>query len=221
MDRHILLVEDNKEIQRANKDMLELLGYKVTLAMNLSEARSVLEKETPDVIVLDIMLPDGSGLDFLSELREQSRIPVLLLTAMNTAEDTVTGFSTGADDYLSKPYNYKVLAARVEALLRRAGQMPEILQKDELKLDVLAMKAFLHDKDLMLTQKDFTLLLIFTQNENKVISNEYLHEKVWNSSFYNSTVALKSAVSRLRKKLAGSDFIISATRGEGYLFRKR
>jgi len=221
MDRHILLVEDNEEIQAANKDMLELLGYEVTLAMNLAEARNELKHKSPDVIVLDIMLPDGNGLDFLTELRAQSQIPVLMLTAMGTPDDTVTGFSTGADDYIAKPYDYKVLAARIEALLRRAERMPETLQKGSLKLDIMASKAFLRGVNLQLTQKDFTLMLVFTQNEGKVISNEYLYEKVWSGTFNADPVALRKAVSRLRKKLGESDYNISAIRGEGYLFEKK
>ena len=221
MDKHILLVEDNAEIQIANKDMLELLGYTVTLAMNLAEARSALKNEAPDVIVLDIMLPDGNGLDFLAELRAQSQIPVLMLTALGTSDDTVVGFSIGADDYIAKPYDYKVLAARIEALLRRAERMPEVLQKGTLRLDVLASRAFLRGENLQLTQKEFTMLLFFTQNEGKIISGDYLYEKVWNAALNDSTVALKNALSRLRKKLDDSDYTISALRGRGYLFEHR
>jgi len=221
MDRHILLVEDNEEIQLANKDMLELLGYEITLAMSLSEARSALKNKTLDGIVLDTMLPDGNGLDFLAELRKHSQIPVLMLTALGTAEDTVAGFSSGADDYLAKPYEYKVLSARIAALLRRAGQMPTAFQKGSLKLDIQANQALLHGEDLLLTQKDFTLLLIFTQNEEKVISSEHLYEKVWKMTFNDSPSALKSAVSRLRKKLDDSDYAISAVRGKGYVFEHR
>ena len=220
MDRHILLVEDNAEIQLANKDMLELLGYTITLAMNLAEARNAVTSRAPDVIVLDIMLPDGSGLDFLAELRGYSQVPVLMLTALGTADDTVTGFSAGADDSLAKPYAYQVLAARIDALLRRAGRMPELLQKGALRLDVIANQAFLHGKDLLLTPKDFVLLLIFTQNEGRVIGNEYLYQKVWNSSLNDSPIALKNAISRLRKKLSDSDYTISVARGEGYRFER-
>ena len=220
MDRHILLVEDNEEIQAANKDMLELIGYEVTLAMNLAEARYALKHKNHDVIVLDIMLPDGNGLDFLMELRTYSQIPVLMLTAMGTSEDTVAGFSTGADDYIAKPYDYKVLAARIEALLRRAGRIPEMLQKGSLQLDVVANQAFLHGKDLLLTPKDFTLLVVFTQNEGRLIGNEYLYEKVWKGSFNDNPMALRNAVSRLRKKLVDSGYTISVTRGEGYLFEE-
>ena len=218
MNKHILLVEDNQEIQLANKDMLALLGYTVTLAMSLAEARSALENESPDAVVLDIMLPDGSGLDFLTELRAHSHVPVLMLTALGTSDDTVTGFSIGADDYIAKPYDYKVLAARIEALLRRAERMPETLQKGSLKLDIMASKAFLQGDDLLLTQKEFAMLLVFAQNEDKLVSDEYLYEKIWSGTFNDDPVALRNTVSRLRKKLVNSEYTVSVARGEGYLF---
>jgi len=220
MDKHILLVEDNVEIQLANKDMLELLGYTVTLAMSLAEAQSALENEAPNVIVLDIMLPDGNGLDFLAELRAHSQIPVLMLTALGTSDDTVTGFSIGADDYIAKPYDYKILAVRIEALLRRAERMPETLQKGSLKLDIMASKAFLQGDDLLLTQKEFAMLLVFAQNEDKLVSDEYLYEKIWSGTFNDDPVALRNTVSRLRKKLVNSEYTVSVTRGEGYLFQR-
>jgi len=221
MDKHILLVEDNVEIQLANKDMLELLGYTVTLAMSIAEARATLESKTPDVIVLDIMLPDGSGLDFLAELRAHSQLPVLMLTALGTADDTVTSFSAGADDYISKPYDYKVLAARIEALLRRTGRMPEVLQNGSISLEIFASKAFLYGENLQLTQKEFTLLLFFMQNEGKVVSGDYLYETIWTGSFNADPSALRKVISRLRKKLVESNYSISAIRGEGYLFEHR
>ena len=220
MDKHILLVEDNVEIQLANKDMLELLGYTVTLAMSLAEAQSALKNEAPDAIVLDIMLPDGNGLDFLAELRAYSQIPVLMLTALGTSDDTVTGFSIGADDYIAKPYDYKVLAVRIEALLRRAERMPETLQKSSLKLDIMASKAFLRGDDLLLTQKEFAMLLVFAQNEDKLVSDEYLYKKIWSGTFNDDPVALRNTVSRLRKKLVNSEYTVSVTRGEGYLFQR-
>ena len=220
MDKAILLVEDNKGIQLANKDMLELLGYKVILAMSLAEARGILKSEMPDVIVLDILLPDGSGLDFLGELRAFSHVPVLMLSALDSVDDTVAGFTGGADDYLAKPYEYKVLSARIEALLRRAEQMPKILQKGSLTLDILARRAFLHEEDLLLTQKDFMMLLVFIQNESRIISGEFLYEKIWKADLHYNAFALKNAVSRLRKKLGETEYTISAIRGKGYLFER-
>lgn len=139
----LLLIEDNPRIQLANKDMLEMLGYEVAIAMNLAEARACLSAQKPDVAVLDIMLPDGSGLDFLRELRRIADLPVLMLTALRTTEDIVRGLSLGTDDYLAKPYAYPVLAARVDALLRRSARVPETLTKGALRFDLLANQTFL------------------------------------------------------------------------------
>lgn len=216
----LLLIEDNPRIQLANKDMLELLGYEVSLAMNLSEAKACLLAQTPDMVVLDIMLPDGSGLDFLRELHQNSNIPMLLLTALGTAEDTVRGLSLGADDYLAKPYAYPVLAARVEALLRRAEQIPEKLTRDRLSLDVAASVATLDGTDLLLTQKEFALLLILTQHKERFISAEYLYEKAWKQPMVGDSQALKKTVFNLRKKIENSGWRIDWSRGEGYCFER-
>jgi DNA-binding response OmpR family regulator len=114
---NILLVEDDWEIQENNKDLLESSGnYAVHIAMNLAEAREQLSKETPDIIVLDIMLPDGNGLDFIKEIND---IPVLLLSALGNKNDIVKGLRAGGDDYLAKPYDDIVLLARIESLLHR------------------------------------------------------------------------------------------------------
>lgn len=216
----MLLIEDNPRIQLANKDMLELLGYEVAIAMNLAEARACLLAQTPDVVVLDIMLPDGSGLDFLRELCQNTGIPVLMLTALGSTEDTVRGLSLGADDYLSKPYAYPILAARVETLLRRAQQVPERIHKGRLCLDVTADVATLDGADLLLSQKEFSLLLIFVQNEERFISAEYLYEKVWKQPMAGNSNTLKTTINRLREKIKSCGYRIEWSRGEGYCFQR-
>jgi DNA-binding response OmpR family regulator len=200
--------------------MLRRRGYDVAAALSLQEARERLTKAAPDAIALDIMLPDGSGLDFMRELRRESNIPILLLTGLGTPEDVVRGLTDGGDDYLTKPYDFGVLLARVEALLRRAGRFPDAVQKGPLSLDVMSGRALLHGEDLLLTRKDFALLTLFTQNEDKAIGAEYLYEELWKTPMADDTQAIKSAVSRLRKKLAGSGYTILNKRGEGYLFER-
>jgi DNA-binding response OmpR family regulator len=217
----ILLVEDNEQILYGNDRMLKRRGYDTMMALTLREARECMIKIAPDVIVLDIMMPDGSGLDFMRELRRESNIPVLLLTGLTTPEDIVRGLTEGGDDYLTKPYDFNVLLARLEALLRRSGRITEVVQKGPLKLDVLAGLAFINGGDLLLAQKEFSLLLLFVQNEGEIMSAEYLYEKIWKTPFINATQAIKSAVSRLRSKLIDSGYTISAIRGEGYVFRRK
>lgn len=216
--KRILLVEDNEQIMRGNERMLTRRGYEVISALTLSEARSAIEAHKPDLFVLDIMLPDGSGLDFMAELRRHSQVPVLLLTGLTTTEDIVRGLSQGGDDYLAKPYDFGVLLARVEALLRRAENVPEKLVRGRLCLDVTADVAALDGADLLLSQKEFALLLIFVQNGERFISAEYLYEKVWKQPMSGNSNTLKTTINRLREKIKSCGYRIEWSRGEGYCF---
>jgi DNA-binding response OmpR family regulator len=220
MSALILLVEDNEQILFGNERMLKRRGYDVMTALTLREAKERIETAMPDAIVLDIMLPDGSGLDFMRELRQTSNVPVLLLTGLATPEDIVRGLTEGGDDYLTKPYDFGVFMARVEALLRRTKLLTEVVQKGVIKLNLLSAQAFVNGEDLLLSQKEFAILLLFTQNEEKVIRAEMLSERVWKLPLIGNTQAIKSAISRLRKKLEGSGYTISSLRNEGYLFEK-
>jgi DNA-binding response OmpR family regulator len=169
------------------------------------------------------MLPDGSGLDLLKELRNTySNIPVLMLTALNTPEDVVRGLKSGGDDYMPKPFNIEEFAARVEALMRRAERVPETIVKGRLKIDVAADQAFLNGLDMLLTQKEFSLLFLFVQHEGRTMSAEYLYEKVWGYPMGGDNRTLKKHLSNLRKKLeeGRSGYQITAARGEGYCFEK-
>jgi len=224
--RSILLVDDNKDIQRLNKEMLERRGdYEVRLAMNLAEARKQIAEHRPDLVILDIMLPDGSGLDFIKELRnrnDEKDIPVLLLTALGESVDVVKGLDTGADNYLSKPYDNSVLLAHIESLLRRTSRVPKTLTKGPLTLDIIAGRAFIDGRDLLLTQKEFAVLLLLIQNEGSVISAETIYSNVWKQSpdADIDTNTLKATISNIRKKIEPSGCEINVSRGKGYIFRE-
>ena len=221
--KRILLIEDNEQILRGNKQLLEWEGYEVSTAETLNEARSILSSKELDLIVLDLMLPDGNGLDFIRELRNSKNyiVPILILTGLNTNADIVRGLSTGGDDYLTKPYDFPVLLARIAAIIRRAERVPEAIAKDGLSLNLTSNVASLNGKNLLLAQKEFALLLIFFQNEERYISADYLYEKVWQAPMTGDSQALKSAISRLREKLKGSSFNIIWVRGEGYSLVKK
>lgn len=220
--KRILLVEDNEKIMQGNKRMLEWEGYTIDTAVTLAEAHTKLELHRPDCIVLDIMLPDGSGLDFMKKLRESTDagIPILLLTGLNAQEDILQGLKSGGDDYLTKPYDFKILLARIEALLRRSERVPERITKGRLTLDMSAAIAFMDGVDLLLTKKEFALLLIFVQNPERFIDREYLYEKVWKQPMTEDANALKSTIKRLRSKIEGSGWQIEWSRREGYCFEK-
>jgi DNA-binding response OmpR family regulator len=217
----VLLVEDNRRVQMNNKEMLERHGYAVLSAMNLAEARAAVRNRLPDAVVLDITLPDGNGLDFLRELRKTSAVPVLVLTADQTPEKAAESFDADGDEYLRKPYALKELRARVDALIRRAARTPETVVKGLLKLDVVAGLAFCGDEDLLLTQKEFALLLLLIRNGEKTVSAEYLYEKVWKAPMSGDKNAVQVTVSKLRKKLAPYGYDISVMRGRGYVFDGR
>ena len=216
----ILLVEDDGKLLNANRLLMERGGYRVFTAECMSEAKKRMKEEPPDLIVLDIMLPDGSGLDFLAEIRRTSRAPVLLLTSMATNTDIMRGLEAGGDDYLPKPFDVGVLLVRVKALLRRASVVPETLKFGALKLDTASGVASLNDEDLLLSQKEFSLLLLFIQNEGKAMGADYLYEKVWKAPLNNNTGSLRFQISQLRKKLEGSGNRIVFSHGAGYCFER-
>lgn len=218
----ILLVEDNEKIMNGNQRLFGLAGFETIAALTLAEAQTSIVARKPDAVVLDIMLPDGSGIDFMKELRmgEHTGIPILLLTGLTTPEDIIRGLTAGGDDYLTKPYDFLILLARVEALLRRSQRVPETITKDCFTLDMTASVAMLDDVDLLLTQKEFAMLLIFIQNIARFIDGEYLYEKVWNQPQTGDGNALKSTIKRLRSKMEGSGWQIIWSRGEGYCLEK-
>ena len=220
--KFVLLVEDNEKILYGNKRMLEWSGYSIDTALTLAQARQKLAARRPDCIVLDIMLPDGSGLDFMKELRQSANagIPVLLLTGLNAQADILRGLKDGGDDYLTKPYDMPILLARLEALLRRSERVPERVGMERFTLDVSAGVATLDGVDLLLTQKEFALLLIFVQHPSRYIDGKYLYEKVWGQPMANDTNALKSTIKRLRDKTKDSGWRITWSRGEGYCFER-
>lgn len=218
----VLLVEDDESVQRINRRVLERAGYAVACAATLEEAWRCLHEQPPDVIVLDIMMPDGSGLVFCEKVRPLTPAPVLFLTALDGKGEEIEGLRAGGNDYISKPYDVDVLVARVEAQLRlarsnRVAQSRTLVQ-GSLVLDLAAQHAYVHGRDLLLTPKEFALLLLFVQHERRVLGADEVYRTVWRRPLAHDAVALKSAVYRLRKKLAGSGCTVTARRGEGYVF---
>ena len=215
----ILLVEDELDILENHRRFFEEEGYRVLLAATYEQAREHLARETPGAIVLDIMLPDGNGLDLLTELRAAgSKIPIIMLTAWGKSRDVARGLRLGANDYMSKPFTYEVLKARVDAMFRNVEQIPETITRGGLTLKIMSDEVFVNGETLFLTQKEFSLLMLFVQNEGRIIGAEYLYEKVWGQPMMGNAGAMKNQVSNLRKKLMGSGYTVLPVRGEGYRF---
>jgi len=217
----ILCVDDLLMELEIIRIILAEADYHVITAENLAQAREVLDKKKPDAIVLDVMLPDGNGLDFLVELRAAGKkIPILILSAQDAPMSIVYGLELGANDYLPKPFQAEILLARLETMFRNFEDIPETLIKGKLKLQVFASKAFLNNVDLMLTQREFDILLLLFLNENKLVSDGYLFETIWAQPLVGDKNAIQSAISRLRKKIEDSDYYIDSIRDKGYIFTK-
>ena len=218
----ILLIEDDKDLNDANRRALELRAYTVHTALTLAGAREQLGNISPDIILLDVMLPDGDGFDFCGEIREKTQAHILFLTSKTEHEDMVTGFTAGGDDYIRKPFHPQELMARVEAAIRRReiGVPVKTLIKGPLTLNLVSSQVFLSGRDLLFSGKDFALLLLFAQNEGKIISADYIYETAWGQPMAGDSQAVRIAVSRLRKKIEPAGYIIPSVRGRGYVFKK-
>jgi len=223
----LLLVEDSKKVQNYNKQMLEDEGFAISTAMTLSQAWKYLAGHgsaggsRPNAIILDIGMPDGNGLDFLRELRERgNRIPVLLLTGYGEEKDVLLGFQSGCDDYLPKPYTFKILLMRIWRLLERTEQVPEILTKGTLTLKPISSEAYVNGVSMGLSPKEYDLLQYFVQNESRVMTAEQVYEAVWGKPMGGDANAVKKTVSQLRKKLTGCGYTITNEYGNGYCFQR-
>ncbi|WP_395176442.1 response regulator [Roseibium alexandrii] len=214
-----MLVEDTFDMAEAIMIRLDRSGIACDLAKTLEEARSLLDVQRYDVIVLDLNLPDGLGTDLLKELRLKSdRTPVLVLTAEFSVDDRVSTLNSGADDYLVKPFDHRELEARIQALYRREqGDKAEELAIGDLTFNATARVVRLKEVTVNLTRREFSLLELFIRNRGKVLSKERLFEGIF--SFQDTDVsmnALELYVARLRKKLSGSSVVIETQRGLGY-----
>jgi DNA-binding response OmpR family regulator len=209
---------------------LRKAGYEILQAADGREAISLARHANPDLILLDLMLPEVDGLDVCRELRKTSQVPVIMLTARGEEIDRVVGLELGADDYVSKPFSVRELMARIKAVLRRAqsqakvGEPSRILVgKGGLRLDVDSRIVTVGESILPLTRLEFDLLCLLLTNAGRVMTRERLLEQVWGYDFVGDTRAVDSAVKRLRAKLrqadasesAGADSI-EAVRGLGY-----
>lgn len=217
----VLLVEDNEHVLALNRAVLERAGYRTLTAASLAAARPLLAQYGIDLVVLDILLPDGDGLAFLPELRRATAAPVLLLTSKRDYEDIVAGLTGGAADYMSKPYRIEELLARIAALLQKRQAPPSAgLARGPLALDTVAHRAFLCGRDMLLQPREYAALLYLVRHEGEAVTAGRLYEAVWALPAQHSVAAVKTALSRLRKKLEGSGYTITFHRGAGYCFER-
>jgi two-component system phosphate regulon response regulator PhoB len=221
---NILVVEDDRDIRELVCQSLKQNDFRTTGCRDVQEARQSLAEINPDCLVVDWMLPDGSGVELIRWMRRQNQyrqIPVLMLTARAQESDMITGLDSGADDYLTKPMSLRELNARVKALLRRpaAYQEPmDIIQMGSLNLNSRTHEVLVVGTPIDLSKTEFKLLKLFMENPEKVLSREHILDVVWGMNAYLSDRTVDVHILRLRKLLKphGVDGMITTVRGIGY-----
>lgn len=220
----VLLVEDNPDIMEINAMALTMKGYQVVRAETVQDCWEQLRLHNVGVIVLDVLLPDGDGLDLCREIKEQYDVPILFLSALGEKQDIIQGLSAGGDDYLPKPYDLDILVARVEARLREGRHIYERKRVGPLELDLLSGRAYWDGRDLLLTQKEYFVVAYLAKNRGRVVPAEELYEAVWKQPMADNLQTLRMTISRLKQKLGneeGGEVTISSYRGSGYCLESR
>ncbi|WP_373687760.1 response regulator transcription factor [Clostridium tagluense] len=210
MKYKILIVEDESDINGLLAKILEKAEYQTVQAFSGTEAKLLLEKEIPDLILLDLMLPGISGEELLHDIRENKHynVPVLVLSAKNSLGDKVSLLKDGADDYITKPFEPEEVIARIQSALRRAGKefcSKKILTYKTLQLNPQSRKVTIGGTEIVLTAHEYEILYLFMQNPEKVYSRESLYESVWQGGYYGENNTVNVHVSNLRKKLKEAD----------------
>lgn len=196
----ILIVDDEKPICDLIDLNLSAAGYHCTSVQDGLKAIDIIERESFDLILLDVMLPGADGYDIMEYIRPME-VPVIFITAKHEVKDRVKGLKLGADDYLVKPFDVVELVARVEAVLRRYNKTDRLLTVGDVVVDVEARRVTRAGKQIVLTNKEFGLLLLFIKNKNVALFRETLYEKVWEGEYFGDSRTLDLHVQRLRRKL--------------------
>jgi two-component system response regulator RegX3 len=223
--RTILLVEDEESITTPLAEALEREGFATEIARTAAEALELGRRVRPELVLLDLMLPDGSGFDVCRELRASSPVPIIILSARGEEADRVVGLELGADDYVVKPFSAREVIARVRAVLRRTSAPPAAasgpLEVGEVRLDVSRRSVTLAGEPLELSRKEFDLLALLMREAGSVVGRERLIDEVWDVNWFGSTKTLDVHVSGLRKKLRDDPAeprYLHTVRGVGFRF---
>jgi two-component system response regulator MprA len=220
----VLVVDDDPSLRRALSRALELQGYGVELAEDGLQAVEFFDEESaaPDVVLLDVLMPNLDGLAACRLIRAKSRVPILMLTARSAVDDRVEGLEAGADDYLAKPFAVVELVARVRALLRRTSAEEDVLRLGDLELDRHARHATRAGRQLDLTKIEFSLLELLMSHPRKVLTRKAIFTHVWGYDLAYASNSLEVYVGYLRRKTEadGGKRLIHTVRGVGYVFRE-
>jgi len=216
----ILVVDDEKNIVQLARLYLNNEGFRVEAAYDGKQALEKAKSVRPDLVILDIMMPEMDGLSVCKELRKTSNVPIIILTARGDDVDRIVGLEIGADDYVTKPFNPRELVARVKAVLRRTSEMPttqHALEADGLRLDPASREVTVEGKPVTLRAKEFDLLAAFLRHQGIVLDRERLLQLVWGTDYYGDTRTIDVHVAWLREKLASAKRVkIRTVWGVGY-----
>jgi two-component system response regulator RegX3 len=222
----ILIVEDEGSLADSVRYNLEREGFVVTVAADGRRALERFRAEPPALVILDLMLPEVSGLDLCRAIRAESDVPIIMVTAKDSEADKVAGLELGADDYVTKPFSVRELVSRVRALLRRTRVRPEGVQADMLtggpvEMDVVRHEVIVAGETASFPPKEFELLETFLRRKGRLLTRDFLIEEVWGSDYFGDTKTLDVHVKRLRKKIESdphSPVHLVTVRGLGYKF---
>ncbi|MDB2503841.1 response regulator transcription factor [Gammaproteobacteria bacterium] len=227
MSQKILIIEDEPDIRKTLEYNISREGYKVVSASSLSEGKEQINSSDFSLILLDLMLPDGSGLDLCREIKsdkDKSSTPIIILTAKDDEVDKVVGFELGADDYVTKPFSVRELILRIKAILKRGESKKETLevqrQFGELTMDIDSHEVFVNSEQIILTALEFRLLRQLVDRRGRVQSREQLLSDVWGYNAEVTTRTVDTHIKRLREKLGTMGKYVQTIRGVGYKFSR-
>ena len=227
MSHKILIIEDEPDIRKTLEYNISREGYKVVCASSLSKGKEHINSSDFSLILLDLMLPDGSGLDLCREIKsdkDKSSIPIIILTAKDDEVDKVVGFELGADDYVTKPFSVRELILRIKAVLKRGAEKKETLevqrQFGELIMDIDSHEVFVNNEQIILTALEFRLLRQLVDRRGRVQSRDQLLSDVWGYSAEVTTRTVDTHIKRLREKLGTMGKYVQTIRGVGYKFSR-
>jgi two-component system response regulator MprA len=227
MKNRILVIEDEERILQFLERGLKFEGYLVDTAQDGSAGLALAYDHAPNLVIIDWMLPEIEpgldGLEVCRRLRDESDVPIIMLTAKDSIEDRVVGLDAGADDYLVKPFALNELLARVRALLRRAKPVgPEVLKFEDLHLDTGTRQVFRGDKPIELTAKEYELLELFVRNPRQVLTRDVIYDRVWGYDFGGESNIIEVYVRYLRQKTeaGGLPRLLHTVRSVGYVLRE-
>lgn len=217
--RKILVVDDESRMRKLVKDFLTKSGYEVIEAADGSEAMDIFfaDKDIA-MILLDVMMPKMDGWEVCREIRNYSKVPIIMLTAKSDEKDELMGFQLGVDEYISKPFSPKILAARVEALFRRSGlnNSEETIEAGGISINKAAHQVFIDGKSIDLSYKEFELLSYFVENKGIALSREKILNSVWNYDYFGDARTIDTHVKKLRSKMGEKGEMIKTIWGMGY-----